>query len=88
MKTLARMTMLAALGIFAVGCSDEAQLRDAQEDFQQERFETAETVWDKTQDGDVTGSDRSAIAEERAQDLEAAGEVVRQQGDLIEDRVD
>ena len=83
---------LAALfaGLLAVsaGCSDEAQLENAEQDFNEERVETAETVNEANADGIVTEDEGEEIAEERGETTEAAGEVAEQTGDLIESETD
>ena len=72
----------------AAGCSDEAQLERAQEEFREERAETAEAVGEAQEDGVVTAKEHAEVAEERAETAEAAGEVAEQTGDLIESETD
>ena len=84
MKTLAAIFSLATLSLFTVGCSDEAQLENAQEEFQEERVETQEEINEAGADGVVTAGEAEDVAEERAETEETAGEVAEQTGDLIE----
>jgi hypothetical protein len=89
MKTLTTLMMLLGIGLFTVsGCSPEDQLQQAQEDFAEERQERAETSGAPQADGMLTPEDRENIAEEQAQDIQSAGEVIQQEGELIEDRID
>jgi PBP1b-binding outer membrane lipoprotein LpoB len=88
MKMLASLVALLGLGLFTVGCSPEDQLQDAQEDFAEERQETGEAIGGAMADGVVTPEQSQDIAEEQAEDVQAAGEVIQQEGELLEDRVD
>lgn len=88
MKMLASLVALLGLGLFTVGCSPEDQLQEAQEDFAEERQETAETIGGVTADSVVTPEQSEDIAEEQAEDVQAAGEVIQEQGDLLEEKVD
>ncbi len=88
MKKFATILVLLGLGAFTVGCSQEAQLENAQEDLSEERIETQESMNEAVQDGVVTGDEQEEVMEERAEDVEAAGEVAEQQGEVIEEQND
>lgn len=88
MKMLASLVALLGLGLFTIGCSPEDRLERAQEDFAEERQETVETIGAATADGVVTPDQASEIAEEQAEDLEAAGEVIQREGELLQDEID
>lgn len=87
MKTFIAAMLTLSLGVFAVGCSQEAQYEDAQEDLQEERMETQETIRDATDDGVITPDEREDVVEERAEDIEATGDVADEGTELIEERV-
>ena len=87
MKTFIGITL--ALGLtFVVGCTDEAQLENAQEELSEERQETREEVREAREDGIITEDEREEVAEEIRETQEAAGEVAEQTGDLIESETD
>ncbi|WP_152049390.1 hypothetical protein [Tautonia marina] len=88
MKMLASLVALLGLGLFTVGCSPEDQLQEAQEDFAEERQETGEAIGGAMADGVVTPEQSEDIAEEQAEDVQAAGEVIQEQGDLLEEKAD
>ena len=88
MKMLASLVALLGLGLFTVGCSPEDQLQNAQEDFAEEREETGEAVGGAVTDGMITADESETIAEEEAEDVQAAGEVIQQEGELLEEKAD
>ncbi|WP_169980151.1 hypothetical protein [Tautonia rosea] len=88
MKMLASLVALLGLGLFTVGCSPEDQLQEAQEDFAEERQETGEAIGGAMADGYVTPEQSEDIAEEQAEDVQAAGEVIKAEGELLEENVD
>lgn len=88
MKTLTTLAALFALGLFTVGCSSEDRLENAQEDFAEERQETGEAIGGAMADGVITPDQHGDIAEEKAEDVQAAGEVIQAEGEVIEDNID
>ncbi len=87
MKTLLAAMLTVCLGVFAIGCSQEQQYQDAQEDLREERVETQETINDALEDGAITPSEREDVMEERADDVGASGDVADEGAELLEERI-
>lgn len=88
MKTLTTLAALFALGLFAVGCSPEDRLENAQENLAEERQETGEAIGGAMADGYVTPEQQKDIAEEKAEDIQAEGDVIKAEGEVIKDQID
>jgi hypothetical protein len=88
MKRLASMLVLLGLGAFMLGCTAESRLENAQEDLQEERIDTAETINEATQDGTVTPGEQQEIREEQGETVEAAGDTAEAAGDVIDKQTD
>lgn len=87
MKSL-RVLAIASVRLFAIGCSDEQQLRNAESDLRKQEVETAETINKAKADGVVTSEEKAEIREKEGDEAEAAGDVAENAGDVIEDRTD
>lgn len=86
MRRLATFAVMAGLGLFSAGCSNETQLDRAQDELVEERIETNEAIRDAAEDGLITPSERADIIQEHAETIEQSGEVVEKAGDVIEER--
>ncbi len=76
------------LCVALAGCSDEAQLDSAVENFNEERAEVGEEMGSAMADGVVDADELEEVQDEREDTIEAAGEVAEQRGDLIEEKTD
>lgn len=79
-------SMLALFG-FSLGC-DEAQLDNANEEFNEAVIEEREEIRSATQDGIITEGEVEDVVEARGETAEAAGELAEQQGEYIESQTD
>jgi hypothetical protein len=78
------MLVLLGLGAFMLGCTAESRLENAQEEMQEQRTETAETINEATQDGAITPGEQQEIREEQGETIEAAGDTAEAAGDVVE----
>ncbi len=88
MKKFAAMLIALSMGAVTLGCTEEAQLQDAQSEFRDEQLETQEEINEALDDGVVTPGEQEEVREERGEDVEAAGDVADEAGEVIQERAD